>query len=318
MKQSKRSTFKLLFYLKKNEPKKDGTIPIMGRITIDGKIAQFSTRLSVDLKKWDLKFSRVSGRDNQAKSLNQKLDTIRVRINQSYNDSMLRYGFASAQRVKNSFLGIGIEHEAILPFFKEHNEQIDVVAATYDITYKYLEKFLIHKYNNRDFRFKELNDNFINDFERFLKTNIGLAHNTTIKEELQRFNAVIPENKNEELVQDLFVFSCFTSLAYTDAIHLRKDELQYFLDGSLWIIKRRQKTTTASNLRLLDIPMKIVQKYQDFSDEFVFPYLSNVTVNKYLKSLQQKAKINKHITFHVARHTFAFTQKLQTRKSAKI
>ncbi len=57
MKQTKRSTFKLLFYLNKNAPKKDGTIPIMARITIDGKLAQFSTKLSVDLKKWDLKYS---------------------------------------------------------------------------------------------------------------------------------------------------------------------------------------------------------------------------------------------------------------------
>ncbi len=86
MKTTKRSTFKILFYLKKNAPKKDGTIPIMVRITIDRKVAQFSTKLSVDVKKWDLKFGRVIRRNKQAEDINQKLDLIRVRINQHYND----------------------------------------------------------------------------------------------------------------------------------------------------------------------------------------------------------------------------------------
>ncbi|MBS9767827.1 MAG: site-specific integrase [Flavobacteriaceae bacterium] len=346
MKQTQRSTFKLLFYLKKNAPKKDGTIPIMARITIDGKIAQFSTKLSVDLNKWDLKYGRVIGRNNEAKSINQKLDTIRVRVNHCYNDSILKYGFASSQKVKNAFLGIGIESEAILPFFKEHNEQIEVKSIhTYTRAYKHLKNFILLKYNNKDFRFRELNDDFANEFEKYLRYNVKISHNTIwlymyaffkvlklaikkeiipknpfldykivykevdraflTKDELQRFTAVVPKNKSEELIKDLFVFSCFTGLAFIDVKKLKKSELQTFLDGSLWIIKRRQKTTSSSNLRVLDIPMKIIEKYKDFSNEFVFPSFSNVTTNKYLKSLQQKAQINKRITFHIARHTFA-------------
>lgn len=350
MKQTKRSTFKLLFYLKKNAPKKDGTIPIMARITIDGKIAQFSTKLSVDLKKWDLKYGRVIGRNNEAKALNHKLDTIRGRINQAYNDNLIRDGFASAQKVKNTFLGVGNEYDSILNFYKEHNKNIkaSVVIGTYRtycIAYNHLTKFLMIKYNNKDMRFREINDVFMNNFEDYLRYTVGLKQNTIwlymlallkiiklavkrdilpksplveysitdeetnrcflTKEEIKQFNAVVPDKKNEELTKDLFLFSCFTGLAFIDVKNLKKSELQRFLDGSLWIIKRRQKTRSPSNIRVLDIPMKIIEKYKDFSDEFVFPMPHYYTICKYLRILNKKSGINKHITFHIARHTFA-------------
>ncbi len=354
MKQTKRATFKLLFYLKKNAPKKDGTIPIMARITINGKIAQFSTKLSVDLKKWNLKFGKVSGRSNEVKSINQKLDTIRVRINQCYSEILHKDQFVSVQKVKNKFLGIGNESDFVIPFFKKHNqslekeEGINLAKATlyrYSITYKHLKNFLTSEYHNIDIRFQEINQSFIQEFKLFLQIKMKLSHNTIwnymgvfskiinvaikkeiitrspfndykvsynnpdrnflIKQEIEQFNAVIPQNKCEELVKDLFIFSCFTGLAYIDVKNLKKSELQTFLDGSLWIIKRRQKTSSQSNIRMLDIPKKITEKYQDFSDEFVFPMPSYPTIRKYLKSLQYKSKINKHITFHIARHTFA-------------
>ncbi len=350
MKQTKRSTFKLLFYLKKNAPKKDETIPIMARITIDGKLAQFSTKLSVDLKKWDLKYGRVIGRSNEAKSLNQKLDTIRVRINQAYNDNLMRDGFASAQKVKNTFLGVGNEYDSILNFYKEHNENVKASVAigtyrNYRIAYNHLSQFLMVKYDNRDMRFREINDVFMNDFEDYLRYTRGLKQNTIwlymlallkiiklavkrdmlpksplvaysitdeetnrcflTKEEIKQFNAVVTEKKNEELTKDLFLFSCFTGLAFIDVKNLKKSELQTFLDGSLWIIRRRQKTSSQSNIRVLDIPMKIIEKYKDFSDEFVFPMPCYPTITKYLRILNKKSGINKHITFHIARHTFA-------------
>lgn len=101
------------------------------------------------------------------------------------------------------------------------------------------------------------------------------------------------------------MFSCFTGLAYIDVKNLKKEELQTFLDGSLWIIKRRQKTANSSNIRVLDIPLKIIEKYKDFSDKMVFPMPAYRTICRCLKSLQNKANIKKHITFHIARHSFA-------------
>lgn len=76
MEKEKRSTFKLLFYLKKNEPKKNGAVAIMERITVDGIPASFSAKLEIHPYNWDLKYGRVLGKSNLAVTLNGKLDKI--------------------------------------------------------------------------------------------------------------------------------------------------------------------------------------------------------------------------------------------------
>ena len=82
-----RSTFKVLFYLKRNAPKKSGLIPVMCRITVNGKIAQFSCKLDVEEKSWNVKSGRVSGRSIVAQEANRMLDKIRVGINQAISRS---------------------------------------------------------------------------------------------------------------------------------------------------------------------------------------------------------------------------------------
>ncbi|WP_040354086.1 Arm DNA-binding domain-containing protein, partial [Capnocytophaga cynodegmi] len=94
--QVKKSTFKVLFYLKKNAPKKNGKVAIMGRITIDGKIAQFSTKLEIFPNKWDLKFGKVLGKSEEALSLNRKLEELRIRLVNQYDHLMKTDGFATA------------------------------------------------------------------------------------------------------------------------------------------------------------------------------------------------------------------------------
>ena len=79
-----RSTFKVLFYLKRNAPKKNGLIPVMCWITVNGKISQFSCKLDVEEKSWNVELGRVSGRSTVAQEANRMLDKIRVGINQAY------------------------------------------------------------------------------------------------------------------------------------------------------------------------------------------------------------------------------------------
>ena len=76
-----RSTFRVLFYLKRNAPKKNGLIPVMCRITVNGKISQFSCKLDVDEKMWSVELGRMSGRSIVAQETNRKLDKILVGIN---------------------------------------------------------------------------------------------------------------------------------------------------------------------------------------------------------------------------------------------
>ena len=115
-------------------------------------------------------------------------------------------------------------------------------------------------------------------------------------------------DKTHELVRDLFLFSTFTGLAYSDVKNLTEDNLQTFFDGNLWIITRRKKTNTESNIRLLDVPRKIIEKYRGMTrDNKVFPMPSNTTCNKKLKAIAKLCGIKVHLTYHVARHSAATT-----------
>ena len=95
-----RSTFKVLFYLKRNAPKKNGLVPVMCRITINGKVAQFSCKLDVEEKSWNVELGRVSGRSIAAQEANRMLDKIRVGINQAYQKIADRDNYVTAEKVQ--------------------------------------------------------------------------------------------------------------------------------------------------------------------------------------------------------------------------
>ena len=115
-------------------------------------------------------------------------------------------------------------------------------------------------------------------------------------------------DRTHELVRDLFLFSTFTGLSYSDVKNLTNDNLQTFFDGNLWIITRRKKTNTESNIRLLDVPRCIIEKYKGMTkDNKVFPMPSNTTCNKKLKTIAKLCGIKAHLTYHCARHSAATT-----------
>ena len=109
-----------------------------------------------------------------------------------------------------------------------------------------------------------------------------------------------------EHVRDLFVFSCFCGLAYSDVANLRQENIQKSFDGNLWIITKRVKTNTDVNVPLLDIPKMILKKYKGkLPDGKILPVISNQKLNAYLKEIADICGIKKNLTFHLARHTFA-------------
>lgn len=113
-------------------------------------------------------------------------------------------------------------------------------------------------------------------------------------------------------VKDIFVFSCFTGLAYTDVRGLKKSEVIMGNDGRLWIDTRRDKTKVAVYVPLLDIPRAILEKYADqTSHDRLLSIPANQKVNDYLKEIAAICGIDKNLTFHIARHTFATTVTLE-------
>lgn len=113
------------------------------------------------------------------------------------------------------------------------------------------------------------------------------------------------------LVRDLFVFRCYTGLAYIDLINLSAANIVTGNDGGLWIKTNRQKTDTPVSTPLLPKAIEILERYQSNSRAIAagkaFPVLSNQKVNSYLKEIADLCDINKTISFHLARHTFATT-----------
>ena len=110
------------------------------------------------------------------------------------------------------------------------------------------------------------------------------------------------------LLVALIVFYRFTGLAYIDVAGLTQDNIRKSFDGNLWIMTKRQKTNTDVNVPLLDIPLKILAKYKNnLPNKVLLPVLSNQKMNSYLKEIGDLCGIDKNLTFHLARHTFATT-----------
>lgn len=112
-------------------------------------------------------------------------------------------------------------------------------------------------------------------------------------------------------VRDLFVFSCYTGLSYSDVVKLTPENLIVGFDGEVWISTKRQKTKSPVNIPLLTKTNQLISKYRHHPITMVsgtlLPVISNEKLNLYLKEVAEAAGIKKNLTFHMARHTFATT-----------
>lgn len=182
-----KNTFRILFYIKRNALLRNGSAPIMGRITINGERAQFSTRLSVDPQVWDPHSGRVLGRRAPAERINERLDRIRMRLEQCYESLLDHAQHLTPNAVKNLFFGREQHREQLLGFFRRHNEEfgrmvgINRSKATF---YKYrcvcnhLESYIRTRYGRDDLEFGELDREFLYGFHRHISGACGCSKNT--------------------------------------------------------------------------------------------------------------------------------------------
>lgn len=148
-------------------------------------------------------------------------------------------------------------------------------------------------------------------FERFQLKFHKTSREFLTSEELSSIESKKLSIERLSFVRDLFVFSCYTGLAYIDAISLKAENIAIGIDGEYWITTFRQKTTQPVRIPLLPKALDIVDKYKTHPKALykgtVFPVISNQKLNSYLKELADLCSITKPLTFHIARHTFATT-----------
>ena len=351
-----KSTFNVLFFIRRDKKRKDGTCPIMCRITIDGVEARFNTKVYVKDSKWNVKANRISGNNTESRNLNARLDDIKASLYRIYHE-VQRFNVATPEIIKNEFLGFDESGETILDIYSKHIHNIHeligisitkVTVQRYRAARNHLAEFIKMKYHVSDIAVKSINDMFIRDFEVYLLSRAKMSNNTMSKsmqylkkminiamnngfivhnpfanykiqfkkvdrgylteEELNRLIEKTMPVQRLEQVRDIFVFSCFTGLAYIDVKELTKKHLRTAFDGDTWIMTKRSKSNVNVNVPLMDIPKKIIQKYEDtIVDDKVLPVLSNQKMNAYLKEIGDLCGIDKNLTFHLARHTFATT-----------
>lgn len=352
-----RSTFKVLFYLKRNKEKTQSVVPLMGRITVNGTISQFSAKLSVPERLWEVRGGRAKGRSLEADRINRYLDDIRSQIDRHYRDIRDRESYVTAEKVKNAWLGFGKRYRTLLSTFRSFTDDlhgrigVDRSKNTwyrYLATMKHLQAFLTAKYRVSDIALAELEQSFIEQFHVYLKTERALKL-TSICRYLDclinvvkvsfndgimprnpfasyRYNEPTPERaflneaeiltlqhaalrtKKQRIIRDLFLFSCFTGICYADMKSLVWKQFEQDAHGDWWVTGNRCKTDTQYVVKLLPAALSILERYREGGAERVFAFMPHLnTVDRSLKRIAVLCGIEKKLTFHSGRHTYATT-----------
>ena len=206
--------------------------------------------------------------------------------------------------------------------------------------------FLAWEYHRRDIQVSELTTSMVRDYEDYLFEIQGFEQNTVSKymqllktisniglekrllthdpfkgvklkripskigflteEEIDKLHSLELPSMRLELVRDMFFFSCYTGLAYADAVLLNQENI-HTIKGTPWIIQSRKKTGTEFKVPLLPPAIAILRKYaeQVDIDGNLLPMISNQKMNQYLKEIGELSGIKKKLTYHLARHSFA-------------
>ena len=235
-----RSTFKVLFYVKR-QSEKSGQVPIMGRITINGTMSQFSCKLTVRSSLWDAKANKAAGKSLEAQRLNEKLENIKTNIGKQYQRLCDRDSYVTAEKVRNAFLGMGDDCRLLLQTFDEYLagflERVgkDRAYSSYEDYCKRrrrLASFLEYEYRVKDIAFKELKRDFIEKFVVYLSSvqgmRSGTIHSTLKKLKLMTYTAY----KNGWIPADPFA-GFYVRPEYSERRYLSASELQAVMDVRL-------------------------------------------------------------------------------------
>lgn len=256
-----------------------------------------------------------------------------------------------ADRIKRMLVPIFKKHNSEMKTLVEKEEYAAGTLERYETSLSHTIEFMQWKYNKSDIDILEIDYDFISGYDFYLRTERDCCNNTTVKylknfqkivniclknkwmadDPYVHYNAKVQEVEIEFLneaqissiyrkrfvssrlteIRDIFIFCCFTGLAYIDVKQLEDSHISIGIDGNRWIYKDRQKTDTSSKIPILPIAQEILDRYADHpacvNGGVLLPVKSNQKMNSYLKEIADLCGINFNLTFHVARYTFATT-----------
>jgi integrase/recombinase XerD len=346
----------ILYVLKKNKGRVDGTSPLQCRITFLGNRKQFATGQFIDPKYWYSKFQQAKPPNDENNNINTQLSLIKSKINRAFLLLQVKEEEFDVDDIYNQFVGKRAASERILlDAFDYHIARMQklvgievkqVSVQKYNQSLVHVKSFLKFKFNKRDYLLKDLKLNFLTEFDYYLRTEKKFLPNSVYKtiqrlrrvvrvavgadylvkdpfvlhkankpkikvvflsvEELKAFESYRFIHSRLQIVQDCFVFSCYTGLAYNEMKTLSRKHIVKGFDGQLWIEMMREKTQKEIAVPLLPMSKKLINKY--ISDtEVIFPLMTNQRYNSYLKEMASLIGIEKRLTTHTARKTFAST-----------
>lgn len=348
--------FNILFVQAKNRTNKKNQSPLYCRITLNGIRKQFSAGINIESEYWDSKKQLVLKNHKTASLYNSLLDNIKSKINNAYGILKLEDNVFTIEDIFDKYLGKEVKKkEHVLSYYKQYLSKIKKLVGLElkDSTYNkfvyvgnHLEAFLKWKFKKTHFPLEELNLQFLDDFDYYLKIE-KKQEQITINKTIQRLRTPIKQaisegyldrdpfvmhksktvrkeviflttaelktveeatlkQKRLTMIQDLFIFCCYTGLAYNEMANLEKQNIQIGFDDINWIQMKREKTQCQISIPILPKAQEIIEKYSTDSNR-IFPPISNQKFNSYLKEISAITGIEKRLTHHIARKTFAST-----------
>ncbi len=302
----------MMFFVKKNRPLKNGECPLLVRITVNGISQETLIGRSILPAAWDQKMGRAVGKDRLSFEVNAYIDTVRSRVIQIHRQMELDGRHITAREIRDLLRGNGARPRMLLDEFRKHNDKCRTLIGTeyspvtvsrFDRVVRYLIEYTQAFYRRDDTPLREVDHEFVSNFEHFLKTEKGLGVNAVVKqlkclkkitrmallndwiskdpfinvrlrekcverefletEEIERLMQKELPIERLAQVRDVFVFCCFCGLAFTDVKGLRAEHIVHGRDGEVWIRKARQKTKNMCDIPLLQIPLGILERYRE-------------------------------------------------------
>lgn len=347
----------ILFVISTAKTNQKGLSPLYCRITLNKIRKQFSTGLFVNPKTWNNKIQKVTTADPQHKHLNKQIEQILKKLNDTVLLFQLQAIDYTLDDIYDRYFGKEIQKkEYVISYYKQYLNKLkklvglEIKENTYmkfEYVANHIESFIKWKFKKQDYPLDDLNLQFLNDFDYYLKTE-KKQEQITINKTIQRFRTPIKQAisegyldrdpfilhrskkarkeviflSTEELktieeykfaqerlktLRDLFIFCCYTGLAYNEMANLQKKHIQKGFDKMIWIQMIREKTNKTISIPILPKAKEILDTYMSNEGDKIFPTLSNQKFNSYLKEIAEITGIKKKLTHHIARKTFAST-----------